>query len=131
MDIFKIVGIALIGAIFSLTVKEYKQGLSIFISIICGIILLSYTADGLAAIFRELKDLTEKSGISPDYLTAIIKITGICFITQFFSEVCRDAGQNAIASKLEIAAKVLILTLTLPIISDFLDICIKTVNILN
>lgn len=131
MDIFKIVGIALIGAIFSLTVKEYKQGLSIFISIICGIILLSYTADGLADIFRELKDLTEKSGISPDYLTAIIKITGICFITQFFSEVCRDAGQNAIASKLEIAAKVLILTLTLPIISDFLDICIKTVNILN
>ena len=131
MDIFKIVGIALIGAIFSLTVKEYKQGLSIFISIICGIILLSYTADGLADIFRELKDLTEKSGISPDYLTAIIKITGICFITQFFSEVCRDAGQNAIASKLEIAAKVLNLTLTLPIISDFLDICIKTVNILN
>lgn len=131
MDIFKIVGIALIGAIFSLTVKEYKQGLSIFISIICGIILLAYTADGLADIFRELKDLTEKSGISPDYLTAIIKITGICFITQFFSEVCRDAGQNAIASKLEIAAKVLILTLTLPIISDFLDICIKTVNILN
>ena len=131
MDIFKIVGIALIGAIFSLTVKEYKQGLSIFISIICGIILLSYTADGLGDIFRELKDLTEKSGISPDYLTAIIKITGICFITQFFSEVCRDAGQNAIASKLEIAAKVLILTLTLPIISDFLDICIKTVNILN
>ena len=131
MDIFKIVGIALIGAIFSLTVKEYKQGLSIFVSIICGIILLSYTADGLADIFRELKELTEKSGISPDYLTAIIKITGICFITQFFSEVCRDAGQNAIASKLEIAAKVLILTLTLPIISDFLDICIKTVNILN
>lgn len=131
MDIFKIVGIALIGAIFSLTVKEYKQGLSIFVSIICGIILLSYTADGLADIFRELKDLTEKSGISLDYLTAIIKITGICFITQFFSEVCRDAGQNAIASKLEIAAKVLILTLTLPIISDFLDICIKTVNILN
>ena len=131
MDIFKIVGIALIGAIFSLTVKEYKQGLSIFISIICGIILLSYTADGLADIFRELKELTEKSGISPDYLTAIIKITGICFITQFFSEVCRDAGQNAIASKLEIATKVLILTLTLPIISDFLDICIITVNILN
>ena len=131
MDIFKIVGIALIGTIFSLTVKEYKHGLSIFVSIICGIILLSYTADGLADIFRELKNLTEKSGISPDYLTAIIKITGICFITQFFSEVCRDAGQNAIASKLEIAAKILILTLTLPIISDFLDICIKTVNILN
>lgn len=131
MDIFKIVGIALIGAIFSLTVKQYKQELAIFIALICGVILLSYTASGLTDIFSELETLTEKSGISSEYITAIIKITGICFISQFFSEVCRDSGQNAIASKLDIAAKVLILTLTLPIIRDFLDICIKTVNILN
>lgn len=131
MDIFKIAGIAIIGALFSLTVKQYKPELAVGISIICGLILLSEAASGIADIFRCLSDLTQKSGINDDYLMAVIKITGISLVSQFFSEVCRDAGQNAIASKLEIAAKVLILTLTIPIINEFLDICIKTVNILN
>lgn len=131
MDIFKIVGIAVIGAVFSLTVKQYKPELAIGITLISGLIILSYTAAGISDIFDVLIALTKKSGINHDYLMAIIKITGICFISQFFAEVCRDAGQNAIASKLEIAAKVLILTLTIPIINDFLDICIKTLNILN
>ena len=131
MDVFKIIGIALTGAVFSLTVKQYRQELAIGIAVICGIILLSYTVSGITDIFKIFGTITEKSGIDKGYLTAIIKITGICFISQFFAEVCRDAGQNAIASKLEITAKILILTLTIPIIEDFLDICINTVNILN
>lgn len=131
MDVFKLIGIALTGAILSLTVKQYKQELSLCIGIITGIILLISICNGLSGIFTEAQNIIEKSGVKTEYLTAIIKIVGIGFITQFSAEVCRDAGQNAIASKLEIAGKILILTFTLPLISDFLDICINTLNLLE
>ena len=131
MDVFKIVGIALTGAILSLTVKEYRRDFSVCIGIITGIILLFSVAQGLNGIFSETHNIILKSGVKTEYLTAILKVVGISFITQFSAEVCRDAGQNAIASKLEISGKILILTFTLPIISDFLDICINALNILG
>lgn len=131
MDVFKIVGIALTGTVLSLAVKEYRQELSVCIGIITGIILLFSVADGLYGIFLETENIILKAGVKTEYLTAILKVVGISFITQFSAEVCRDAGQNAIASKLEISGKILILTFTLPIISDFLDICIDALNILG
>ena len=131
MDVFKIVGIALTGAILSLTVKEYRRELSVCIGIITGIILLFSVVQGLYGIFSQTHNIILKSGVKTEYLTAILKVVGISFITQFSAEVCRDAGQNAIASKLEISGKILILTFTLPIISDFLDICINALNILG
>ncbi len=130
MEIFKIVGIAITGAILSLSLKDYRQELSVCIGIITGIILLISVAEGLGGIFSQTEQIILKSGVKTDYLTAILKVVGISFITQFSAEVCRDAGQNAIASKLEISGKILILTFTLPIISDFLDICINALNIL-
>lgn len=131
MDVFKIVGIALTGAILSLTVKEYRRELSVCIGIITGIILLFSVTEGLYEIFLETENIILKSGVKTEYLIAILKVVGISFITQFSAEVCRDAGQSAIASKLEISGKILILTFTLPIISDFLDICINALNILE
>lgn len=131
MDIFKLIGIALCGTVLSLAVKEYRQEFSICIGIITGLIILFFISDSLSDIFHQFHDIIEKSGIKNEYLAAILKITGICLLSQFSAEVCRDAGQNAIASKLEMAGKILILTLTVPIINDFLDICINAINILD
>ena len=131
MDIFKIIGIALCGAVLSLAVKQYRQEFAVCIGIITGLIILFSVSDGLGEIFNRMNIIIEKSGVKSKYLVAILKIVGICLISQFSAEVCKDAGQNAIAAKLEIAGKILILTLTIPIINDFMDICINTVNILD
>lgn len=131
MDVFKIVGIALTGAILSLSIKKYRLELSVCVGIITGIIILFSVTQSLYGIFSEAENLILKSGIKTEYLTAILKVVGISFITHFSAEICRDAEQNAIASKVEMSGKILILTFTLPIISDFLDICINALNILG
>ncbi len=131
MDVFKLAAMALTGAVLSLTVKQYKQDIAVLIGLVTGLVILFYVCSGLSDIFLQLQNIIKKSGVKTEYMLAIIKILGVCIISQFSAEVCRDAGQNAIASKLEMAGKILILTFTIPIISDFLDICINTVNLLE
>ena len=131
MDIFKIAAIALTGAVLSLTVKQYKPELAIGIGIVTGIIIFFSVADGISEIFMSISGIMDKSGVANEYLMAVLKIVGISYIAQFSAEVCRDSGQAAIASKLEIAGKIIILLYTLPVISDFLDICINAVWILG
>ena len=129
MDVFKIVGIGLTGAILSLSVKQYRQEFSVCIGIITAVILLFFIADGILNIFSVIEEIILKSGVKKEYLISVLKIIGVSFLSQFAAEICRDAGENSIAVKLEMAGKILILTFTLPIINSFLDICIDAINL--
>lgn len=131
MDAFQIIAIALTGAVLSITVKQYKPELSIGIGIVTGIIIFFSVAEGISEIFSIISEIMYKSGVSQSYLAAVLKVVGISYVTQFSAEVCRDSGQGAIASKLEIAGKIIILLYTLPIVSDFLDILINAVELLG
>jgi stage III sporulation protein AD len=55
------------------------------------------------------------------FLSALLKIIGIAYIAEFGTQVCRDAGENALAFKVELAGKVMILILAVPIISTIVD----------
>ncbi|MDF2501614.1 MAG: stage sporulation protein, partial [Anaerosporomusa subterranea] len=66
-------------------------------------------------------DLADKANISQMYLNTILKIIGIAYITEFGSQVCRDAGEGAVAGKIEFAGKILIMVMAIPIIALVLD----------
>ena len=76
----------------------------------------------MSAIFELLDILVSKSGINKEFLTIILKITVIAYIVEFGKNICIDAGQSSIATKLEMAGKVIIVVLSLPIISSLVNI---------
>lgn len=128
MDIFKIIGIGLIGGFLSLTVKEYRKEYAVLIGVATSIAILMGIADMLKEVIDAFWQLTEKSGVDMRYFVIVIKVVGVAYITQFASEVLRDGGENATALKVELAGKVFILGLTLPILTSFLEVCINALN---
>ena len=58
-------------------------------------------------------------------VVSVLKITGIAYIAEFGAEICRDAGEGAIAAKIEMAGKVIIIALAVPIITSLLDLVLK------
>ncbi len=130
MDIFQLIGIGIAGAIAAIMLKSYRPELSICIVLVTGAVLLSYILGILDNVLYFIERLIESSGLDKKYFTVILRITGITYITEIASELCRDAGQAAIAVKLEMAGKMFILLLSLPIISGFLEVCINAVNLL-
>jgi stage III sporulation protein AD len=71
------------------------------------------------------RDLAEKANISQIYLNTVLKIIGIAYVTEFGAQVCRDAGEGAVAGKIEFAGKILIMVMAIPIITLVLDTIIK------
>ena len=94
------------------------------------IIVFAYAAQWLSGVISGLRALIEETGVDIKYFTSVIKVVGIAYITQFGAEILRDSGENAIALKLELAGKIFIMSLTLPIISDFLHACIEAVKMI-
>lgn len=127
MEIFQIVGLALIAAVFSVILRNQRPEIAIQISIVTGIVIFLLMAFKISAVITLLQDLAKKVNIDVIYLTTVLKIIGIAYITTFGAEICRDAGEGAIASKIEFAGKILIMLLAVPVLMAVLDTMLKII----
>ena len=118
MDIIKIIGIGLIAVIIVIILKQYKP---IYVSICAGVIILGLVMTRLSGIIELLTELSNKVSDTNGFLTVLIKITGIAFLTEFAVSICKDSGESAIASKVDLGGKVIIISMSIPIISALLE----------
>jgi len=125
MEIIKIIGIGIISLIVLIIVKQYKPEFSAIISIVAGIIIFSLVFDRITGIINILKSLTNKIGINSTYISILLKITGIAILTEFAVSVCKDAGETAIASKIDFGGKIIIISIAIPIITALLEIIVQ------
>ena len=125
MEIIKIIGIALIALIIIIMLKQYRPEYAIFISILTGILILFLVMDRLTGIINLIESIQDKFFINTQFIALLIKITGIAFLSEFAISVCKDSGEAAIASKIEIGSKIIIISMSVPIISSLLEIILK------
>ena len=122
MDAFEICGIAVITAILAVTVRQYKPELAVHVSIAGGIVLLLYAVtqlSGVALILREAFSIGENGG---DWLELVLKITGVAYMTQIASELCRDMNEGALALKTELCGRLMMLSCAAPALISLIRI---------
>ena len=125
MEIIKIIGIAFIALIIIIMLKQYRPEYAIYVSIVAGILILVFIMSKITGIINLLKSISDKTYINKQFLSILLKITGIAIITEFAVSICTDAGEKAIASKIEIGSKVIIIAMSIPIISSLLELIIE------
>lgn len=125
MDIIKIIGIGLISLIIIIILKQYRPDFAIYISILAGAIILLLVMDKLSSIVSLLSSIQNKANMNNQFLVILLKITGIAFLTEYASSICKDAGESAIATKIDLGGKVLIIAISIPIIQALLELIIK------
>ncbi len=127
MDVLQIVAIGLIATVLVVVVKSQKPELALLLSIAAGVIIFLLVLGKIGSIMDIIKDLAARAGINMVYLGTILKIIGIAYIAEFGAQICRDAGEGAIATKIEFASKILIMVLAVPIVVAVLQALLKLV----
>ena len=125
MDVIKIIGIGLISLIKIILLKQYKPEFVIYVSILAGVFILFLVMDKLSSVVTLLRSIADKASINMNFLNLLIKITGIAFLSEFAVSICKDSGESAIASKIELGSKIIIISMSIPIISSLLQLVIK------
>lgn len=110
-----------IALIIAVILKEYRKEYVIYVSIVAGAIILSMSINKLEEIISLLTTLADKAGANSYFILLLIKITGIAILTEFAVSICNDAGESAIASKMDLGGKILIIGISVPIISKLLE----------
>lgn len=125
MDIIKIIGVGLVSLIIIVIIRQYKPEFTMYVSLLAGTIILMLMMDKMSAIINLLTSLSSKTAINNEFLVLLIKITGIAFLTEFAVSICKDSGETAIASKVDMGGKVIIISMSIPIIASLLETIIR------
>jgi len=125
MEIVKIIGVGLTAAIIIIILKQYKPEFTIYVSLIAGTIILFMVMDKLNGVVNILQALANKTGVASGFLGILLKITGIAILTEFAVSICKDSGETAIASKIDLGGKIIIISISIPIITALLELIIN------
>lgn len=125
MDIIQVVIIGMIGTILTITVKQYKPELAALLALATGILILFFGFSALQSALDRVFAIANAYNINTAYIGTVVRIIAIAYICQFASEMCRDSGQGAIASKIEFCAKILILLYSLPVVDALLTMIVS------
>lgn len=107
--------------------KEYRKDFAIYSALIGGTIILFYAVNYIGNIVDFLNGLAD-SGVNSTYIILLIKITGISILTEFAVSVCKDSGESSIANKVDLGGKIIVISLSIPVISATLTSLVSLLN---
>ncbi|MDQ0337736.1 stage III sporulation protein AD [Caldalkalibacillus uzonensis] len=127
MEIIQIVGVGLVACVLALVLKEQKPVFAFLLATFTGVLIFFFLIGKIYDVIRVLERLAVEGGLNLIYLKTILQIIGIAYIAEFAAQITRDAGQGAIASKIELAGKVLIMFMAIPIITVIIETVINLI----
>lgn len=122
MEIFQAAAFALLVGWLIVLLRPVRPDVSLQLSLAAGAILLGIVLVRLSGVIHVLADLAGRARLDAFYFGTLLRIIGVAYIAEFSGQVLRDAGETAVAGKVELAGKVIILALAVPILLAILDV---------
>lgn len=116
MDILQIVGLGFMVTVLTLVLKEQKPLFAFLLTTFAGLVIFLLLLDQIRFVVKTLENLAEQTKVNTVFLKTVLKIIGIAYIAEFGAQTVRDAGQTAMAAKIELAGKLIIIVMAVPII---------------
>lgn len=120
--LFSLVGAGLIAAVLAVVLRKQRPEFALLVSLSAGVFLLGGIVVGMLPVVSEVRAIFDSTSMPRPYVEVLFKALGICFVTQIACDACKDAGESAIGSKVELAGKIAVLVVSLPLFSQVLGI---------
>ncbi len=127
MEMGRIIALGLVGTVFAVLLKKENPQIALLITAVTGILIFGLVCTPLADLIALLRETAEKAGVGSGYFAVVLKVIGIAYLTQFGAQLCADAGESAVAAKIELAGKILMMTAAAPVLTGLLDMVIGLV----
>lgn len=114
-----------IASILAIILKKNNAEYSIILTICASAILITYIAGAILEALGGIRDIFSQSGFDESYIALLFKCVGICFLTEFTCDTCKDAGQASLAGIVLFGGRISVLLLALPLFSELLGIVIR------
>lgn len=121
MNVLAIAAAAITAAVLALTLRPKNSEIALLMTVAASVILLSAVIGSAASVLDTVNGIVAASGVSTGYVAILLKVIGICLLTEFTANTCRDSGSSALAANITLAGKILVTVTALPLYADILN----------
>jgi stage III sporulation protein AD len=125
MDIFQIAALGISGVVISAIVKSYKPEFATYVVIATVMVIFIMVIYKLTTVFEFLGEIYNQISYGKNFFPIILKVLAVAYIADFTAQICKDSGETAIASKVELAGKVMIFYLAIPVMAAVMELINK------
>ena len=121
MDIVKVAVIGIAGVMLSIIMKNSRSEYAQLVALVTAAVVFCYVTARIKIVIESVNGFMGHVGVESRYITILVKMTGIAYVSEFASSMCRDAGYQAVASQIEIFAKLSLLAVSLPVVTALIN----------
>ncbi len=125
VDLLRVVGAGLLLVVLLAVLRPQRPELAAVLAAAAGLYLFSLILGRVASVLGLLQEVALRANVNHQYLVPVLKVLGVAYLAEFAAHVARDAGEGAIAAKIELAGKVVILSLAVPIFTAVMDTVVR------
>ncbi|NLC53678.1 MAG: stage III sporulation protein AD [Firmicutes bacterium] len=125
MDILIFFGITLVSLIFITILRREYEEYAVLLSALVGVVILLRLIGRLTELVSVFTYLAQKAQVQPDYLATIFKVLGVAYLSGFGAQICKDAGESALGFRLELAGKIIILFMAVPVMVAIFEMVLR------
>ncbi len=121
MSVVTIGIVGMTAVLLAVQMKSAKGEYGTYLVMAAGCFIFFYGVSKMESILDAMRRLQEMIRINQVYLNTLIKMTGITYIAEFSSGICKDAGYGAVGTQIEIFGKLSILAVSMPIVLALME----------
>lgn len=115
MTVWMIVGVSVTASVLALTLRQTQPAYATLLVLAAGAVLLFWAFKELIPLVGRVSALFDNGMIDSRYTSVLLKALAIAWLTRTAADICRDAGESALAAKAELGGQVLLLLCGLPL----------------
>lgn len=123
-----IIGVCVLAAVATLFIKRYAPEYALLVSVVSGAAILVFLLASASGVLSDAEEIFNISDLDNSLFLLVLKALGICYLADFGADTCRDFGQTSLASKVELAGKISVVVLTLPLIKQILSAAVELIG---
>ena len=123
-----VIGVLLCGALLAAMLRTHRPELAMGLSLLAGAVVVVFLLRQIVPLATAVRRMAAIGGLSEGAFSVVFRAAGVCLLTQIVADTCRDAGESALAGKAELAGRVLLLLLTVPLFEQVLSLILGVVN---
>jgi len=128
MYILKIASTAIVLTILCLVVKQYKPEYAVVMQLGSFGVIAFLIMSSLGELLGMAKDVAEMSQINMEFFILLVKALGVAVVAQIATEICNDSKNSTLAFGVELAGRIIILSMCIPMIKAVAEIAVEMIK---
>lgn len=124
-QVIEITVVCVLGALLTLVLRRGTPEAALLLSLAAVVAAVLVLTGSIGEILNFLRNLTDLSGVSEDLFVPLFKTVGIALVVKVGGNLCRDAGESAMAATIETAGSVCALLVALPLLQTVLSLLME------